>query len=199
MSGGVSQKTKLTCPTFGFFGVLSPLRSTNGVVFPYSPTVQIGHSASYGSYDTTHSVYQQQYYINTPNPTYSITGTFSSQTLEDAQYTAAALHFFKSCLKGEFGGNTYDTAGVPPAICKFSTYGAVHAKNIPVIVRSFSYTLTEDAEYVTVPMPVVGDVDIPSICLVTLDLVAQYPPNKVRDEFNLTRFKSGSALNRGFG
>lgn len=195
----VQNKVKLQCPTFGFGGVLSPLRATNGVVFPYSPTVQIGQSASYGTYDTTHSVYQQNYFINTPNPTYSVTGTFTAQTQEDAKYTAAALHFFRSCLKPEFGGNSYATAGVPPAICKFSAYGAIHAKNVPVIVRSFSYTLTEDSEFVNVSMPVVGSTDVPSVVLVTLDLVAQYPPNKVRDEFNLSAFKSGAGLNKGFG
>lgn len=195
----VVNKTKLRCPTFGFDGLLAPLASTQGVVFPYSPTVQLGHSASYGSYDTTHSVYQQQYYINTPNPTYSITGTFTAQTDEDAYYTAAALHFFKACLKGEFGGNSYATAGVPPAICKFTTYGALHAMNVPVVVRGFSYTLTEDAEYIAFQMPNVGTIEIPSVVLVTLDLVTQYPPNKVRDEFNLSDYKSGVGLRKGFG
>lgn len=194
----VTNKTKLTCVGFGYDGLLAPLAKTNGVVFPYSPTVQIGHSASYGTYDTTHSVYQQNYYINTPNPTYSITGTFTSQTNEDAAYTAAALHFFKACLKGEFGGNSYATAGVPPAICRFSTYGALHAHRIPVIVRSFSYTLTEDAEYVSIPSPV-GTVEVPSIVLVTLDLTVQLPPNMVRDRFSLSEYKNGRGLRKGFG
>ena len=53
----VVNKTKLRCPTFGFDGLLAPLASTQGVVFPYSPTVQLGHSARLMDHMIQHTVF----------------------------------------------------------------------------------------------------------------------------------------------
>ena len=69
MSGGVPDlnRVKLTIKSgnpFGLTGILSPLAQDNGVVFPYSPTIQFGFAANYGSFDTTHSLYPTNYFIN---------------------------------------------------------------------------------------------------------------------------------------
>ena len=71
---------------FGFEGqsqfddsILSPLSKDSGVVFPYTPTIMMAHSANYGTYDVAGSIYQQNYYMNTPNPSISITAQFSSK------------------------------------------------------------------------------------------------------------------------
>jgi hypothetical protein len=192
------QKVKLLAPGFGgFTGVLSPLSSAGGVVFPYTPTIQISHSANYGSYDMTHSVYQQNYFINTNNPSISLTGTFTAQTKSEAQYSAAALHFFKSATKPDFGA-TSNNPGVPPGVLMLSAYGALHARNVPVIVKSFSYALPEDSDYLTFDLPVIGRSSIPSIFIVSIELTTQYTPTKVRNGFSLRNYKSGLGLNRGF-
>ena len=81
---------------FNFFGVLRPLLNDKGVIFPYTPTIQFSHNANYGAYDVQGSVYQQNYYMNTSNPTINVTALFSSNTVEEAKHTAAAIHFFKS-------------------------------------------------------------------------------------------------------
>lgn len=199
MVSGVSssQKVRLTCPSFGFSGLLAPLRQTNGVTFPYTPTIQLGHAANYGTYDITHSVYQQQYFINTPNPSISVTATFTAQTTGEAAYSAAALHFFKSATKPEFGGTFSSRAGVPPHVMNFSAYGALHMQNVPVVVKSFTYTLTEESDYVTFNSAV-GEVSLPTIFIVSLDLGVQYPPSTVKRSYSLTSYKSGTGLKRGF-
>ena len=197
MSVSGSQKASLRCPSFGFDGILSPLQSTMGVVFPYSPTIQMSHSASYGSYDTTHSVYQQQYFINTPNPQINVTATFTANTLKEAEYSMAALHFFKSATKPHFG-LTDDNPGVPPAVMRFSCYGSVNARNTPVVVRSVTYTLPEDTDYVQATLPGVGTQSVPSLFIINIDLAVQQTPTRVRNEFNLKDFKSGGILGRGF-
>ena len=200
---GEDQKVKLQVKTvdgwgLGFDGLLEPLREDRGVVFPYTPTIGIGHSANYGSYDTTHSIYQPNYYVNTPNPSIGITATFTANDITEARYTAAALHFFKTCTKAHFGENDTD-AGSPPRSLVFNAYGHLHSKNVPVILTSVNYNLVEDIDYVEVEFN--GEkTSIPTSLLVTLDLRIQMPPRYTKSNFNLKDYASGRSLknNKGF-
>jgi hypothetical protein len=195
MSGGVKGRDKVRLRAgsgFALTGDLSPLRSTGGVVFPYTPTIQVGHAASYGTYDVTHSVYQTNYWVNTRNPSIQITAQFTAQTQEDANYSAAAMHFFKSCTKGEFGRSS-GNPGVPPPVLRLSGYGPLNFANVPVVVASFSYTLPEDLDYVETDYG-----NIPSMYLASLDLLVQHVPVNVRNNFNAAAYRSGSILGKGF-
>ena len=193
MSGGISdnQKAKLTIKSgnpFSLTGKLSPLSQTNGVVFPYTPTIQFGYGASYGSFDTTHSLYPTNYFINNPPPSINLTASFSAQDIQEAEYAAAALHFFRTATKMEFGARSRSTGGTPPPILNFSAYG-MHAKNTPVIIKSFNYTLSEDVDYVQI-----GNDSIPTYFLVSLDLAVQFPPSTIRKTFNINSYANGSML-----
>ena len=137
-------------------GLMKPLTKTGfGIVFPYTPTIMWNYSTNYGSYETTHSVYQQQYWSNTPNPTIQITATFTATTLEESAYTLASLHFLRWATKGDFGSFLTEetrnpTAGSPPPVLIFNAYGAGNAQNIPVVIRGVNYTYGEDVDFVTV-------------------------------------------------
>ena len=225
MSGGVAQDQFVKLVTkpgnpFDFSGMLAPLRSgqgsnNGGIVFPYTPTIQMSHSANYGAFDITHGMYAPNYYVNTPTPQINITALFTSNNLEEAKYTIAAIHFLKTCVKSDFGQQRRATAGTPPPILSFGGYGAVHAKNTPVVVKSVSYTLTEDVDYVMVSEsdiesgPQIEDttilnagadfepgstVTIPTQLLLSIDLGVQLPPSSVRKEFNIKNFASGGSL-----
>lgn len=189
-TGRVSLKTKAGNP-FSMGGVLAPLSRDRGVVFPYTPTIQFGHSASYGSYDITHSMYLPSYYSNTPNPSISITANFTANTNDEAAYTAAALQFFKTCTKMDYGEQRRTTAGTPPPILNLNVYNrnAVHAKASPVVVRSFNYTLPEDVDYVEGSFGVV-----PTMLVMSLELTLQMSPATVRKRFNIDTFAQGRML-----
>lgn len=220
------------------YGLLKPLKKTgNGVYFPFTPTINFTHSASYGSYDITHSIYQQNFYQMSPNPTINLTASFAPQTIDDMAYAVAALNFFKSCTKGDFGaytveGRVNEKAGLPPPVLVLSGYGHLNMNNVPVIVRSVNYTFPEDTDYVMlgfdgdryyeIPFNDVeaeaaqgqfnqgtealqdimelpgGYISLPSMFLLSLDLIVQYPPSKVRNEFDIRAYRSGIALSRGF-
>ena len=177
-------------------GILSPLAQDGGIVFPLTPTIMMSHSANYGTHETTGSISQQNFYMNTPNPNMSVTAMFASNTIEEAKYTAAALHFLKSCMKSDFGIQAGDRAGTPPPILKFSCYGTVHAKNVPVVLRNFTYTLPEDTDYVEVN---IGNelVSVPTLVLVAAELTTQLTPKRIKDDFNIRSFASGTLLKGG--
>lgn len=196
MSGGVrwSQRTTLRTQDASWLtGLLAPLTNTsNGVSFPYTPTINMSHSANYGSYDIPGTPYQPNYYVNTPNPQIDLTATFTAQSIVDAKYTAACMQFFKSSLKGDYGQQTRATSGTPPPVLILSSYGSLHLENTPVILRSYTYTLPEDLDYVTV------DIDgklqtLPTQLLVSLSFTPQYPPSKIRKEFNINSYRAGKA------
>ncbi len=198
MSGGIpsSHKVKLTVNGVSLEGALAPLAKTGGVVFPYSPTIQVSHQANYGTYDVAHSVYQANYWVNTRNPSISLTAQFASQTHDDAEYNAAALHFFKSMTKGEFGRSS-GNPGVPPPVLKFSAFGELNMKNVPVILTGFSYTLPEDIDYVSLTQNGI-DVSVPALFLASIELQVQQRPVNVRNTFNAGQYRDGSLLKRGF-
>ena len=138
MSGGIAsdQKVRLIPKDLSLLqdGLVSPLMSTMGIVFPYTPTIMVGHAAQYGQYDITQGQYQQQFFVNSPNPSISLTATFTSQTTKELEYTIACLTFLKSCTKSDFGEQRRDTAGTPPPVLLFSAYGLSHFKNVPVVL-----------------------------------------------------------------
>lgn len=181
--------------------VLSPLVIDGGkelgVLFPYTPTIQFSHNANYGAYDIQGSVYQQNYYTNTSNPTINVTAMFSSNTVEEAKYTAATIHFLKACTKSDFGLQRQITAGTPPPILKFSAYGFIHASHVPVVMRNFNYTLVEDSDYVDVDIGNGESVTVPTLLLASIDLVPQLPPKKVKEQFDIARYANGGLLRGG--
>ena len=181
---GVTNKASLVMKQKGKpffqFGIQQPLAKEGGIIFPLTPTIQMSHNANYGTYDVAGSIAQQNYYMNTPNPSMSVTAMFASNTLEEAKYTLAALQFLKTCTKSDFGSQRITTAGTPPPILKFSCYGTVHAKNVPVVLRSFTYTLPEDTDYVEVDIG--GEMhSVPTLVLVSVELVPQQVPKRIKD------------------
>ena len=195
MSGGLSQRERVSLRIksgnpFSLGGKLAPLSRDRGVIFPYTPTIQMGHTANYGSYDITHSAYTPNYFVNTPNPSISITANFTANDNEEAAYTAAAIQFFKTCTKMDYGEQRRTTAGTPPPILTLSIYGnQLHANQTPVVIRSFNYTLPEDVDYVSGNFGVV-----PTMMVVSLELSVQFSPGTVRKSFNISRFANGNLL-----
>ena len=177
-------------------GILKELANINGIIFAYTPAMmQAAFSANYGTYDTTHSVYQQQYYVNTPNPTISMQAYFVSNTIEEAKYNIACLHFLKTMTKMDFG-STAGLAGTPPPILHFSAYGEYNYKNVPVVVSGVDYTFADDADLVTVDVDG-SPISIPTSFAVSITMMMQQNPEKVSREFSFANYASGAALKNG--
>ena len=177
-------------------GILQELSDVNGIIFTYTPAMmQAAFSANYGTYDTTHSVYQQQYYVNTPNPTISMQAYFVSNTIKEAKYNIACLHFLKTMTKMDFG-STAGLAGTPPPILHFSAYGEYNYKNVPVVVSGVDYTFADDADLVTVDVDG-SPISIPTSFAVSITMMMQQNPEKVSREFSFANYASGAALKNG--
>ena len=128
-------------------GILKPLAASNGVVFPYMPTIQTTYNAEYDSVALTHSNYRGQFYKSSYVGDVSITGTFTAQDTAEANYLLAVIHFFRSVTK-MFYGALDPLRGAPPPLVYLIGLGQYQFNNQPCVVKTFNYSMPNDCDYI---------------------------------------------------
>lgn len=136
-----------TDPTYSSSPVLSPLREAGGLIFPYTPSINITASASYEETPLTHQNYAAISYQNSRLDSIQITAPFFVEDAVQAQYWLAAVHYFRSVTK-MYTGDVGETSGNPPPVVLLNGYGDYVFKNIPVVVKSFTMELPQDVNYI---------------------------------------------------
>ena len=130
----------------GDSGILDPLKSTDGVIFPYTPQVMINYQANYNKTAPTHSNYAQYFYQSSEISDIQITGTFTAQSTKEADYLLAAIHFFKSATKMRYGQD--QDKGTPPPLVFLDGFGENQFNDHPCVIQQFNYILPQDVDYV---------------------------------------------------
>lgn len=134
--------------------LMKPLLNTNGVIFPYTPTVNISHLATYNSTPLTHSNYAMQFYQGSEVSDITISGEFTVQDASEGRYLLAAIYFFRAATKMFFGADkaTGQGAGNPPPMVYLNGYGAHYFPNVPCVITSFNHSLPNEVDYIEVPL-----------------------------------------------
>jgi len=132
-------------------GLLEPLKNTNGVVFPYTPSINTNYKANYNTYDLTHSNYRGYFYQNSYTDAVSLNATFTAQSTSDAAYVLAVIHFFRSVTKMFYGQDAQ--RGSPPPLVFLSGLGDYQFNNHPCLVTNFNYVLPADVDYISSGSP----------------------------------------------
>ena len=136
---------------YGFLN--SALCKSCGLIFPYTPDIDIQHSVNYDRTEITHSNLAYSHYKNTPPPTINVSATFTADTRENALHMLSAIWFLRAVTKCDFGERAYvdknrnAIPGMPPPILYLNGYNSI-MDNIPVVVTGFSYKLPKDKHYV---------------------------------------------------
>lgn len=128
--------------------LLAPLKGTNGVIFPYTPSVQVGYSAAYGNYRPSGSNYSYPYYDSSAIDSISITGDFTAQDNYEANYLLAVIHFFRSVTKMFYALDSNPKAGTPPPVLFLTGFGQFMFNNHPLVITNFTYTTPTDVDYI---------------------------------------------------
>ena len=126
--------------------ILNPLKSSNGVIFPYTPSIATSYKANYNPTDLTHSNYRGYFYQNSYTDNVTITAAFTAQDTEEANYLLAVIHFFRSVTKMFYGQS--QNLGSPPPMCFLTGLGDYQFNKHPVLVTSFNYNLPADVDYI---------------------------------------------------
>lgn len=127
-------------------GILKPLAVTQGVVFPYTPSIETNYTAKYDPYDLTHSNYKGYFYRSSSVGEIQIKGTFTAQDTKEAEYLLAVIHFFRSVTKMFYGQDPQ--RGAPPPLVFLTGLGQYQFNNHPCVVSSFNYSLPTDVDYI---------------------------------------------------
>jgi hypothetical protein len=195
--------------------LLGPLNKTNGsMIFPYTPTIILSHSANYNSLNPVHTNYPFQVYENSQADDITITGEFVVENAEEGQYWIACIHFLRSITKMFYGDG--EDAGSPPMTVRLSGYGDYVFNNVPCVVTNFTVDLPSDVDYIAVPIQGVPGTDaqseIPEVAAqagkgttwaptqsqISVTLRPTYSRRRV-SEFNLNDFVNGKYVNGGQG
>lgn len=133
-------------PTILQSDILFPLKVTNGVIFPYTPSISTNYSAQYNPVPLTHSNMTNYFYQGSSVGAMQITGTFTAQDTAEADYLLAVIHFLKSATKMFYGQDAL--AGAPPPLLYLSGFGLNQYNNHPVLLQTFTYSSPTDVDYV---------------------------------------------------
>lgn len=172
--------------------IMLPLLNTDGVIFPYVPTLQIQQSAKYNSTDLTHSNYTNYFYQSSQVQAIQIAGEFSAQTSSEADYVLATIHFFRSATK-MFFGNSGEFQGSPPPIVYLDGYGKHYLPHVPCLVTNFTHAMPPEVDYIAAS----NGQRIPTLSTINVSLQPVYS-RKRQLEFNFEQFAAGQQLDKGF-
>ena len=168
------------------------LKNTNGVVFPYTPTISITHKANYtASEGIVHSNFPFQSYKNSQVEDITIQADFTVQNNQEGLYWLAVMNFFRSATKMFYGAST--PQGYPPVVCTLSGYGNMILPDVPVIIKSFQTDFKDSVQYIEV-----GSFDgttqfVPTVSTVTVTVSPIYNRELTR-KFDLNTFAQGGLL-----
>jgi hypothetical protein len=191
-------RVKINCPIIGESPIMQPLVDTNGMVFPYLPSIMMSHSANYQKIDTAHTNYPFYAYQNSEINEITITGTFTVQTQDEAAYWLAMMHFLRTVTKMYFGQGP--NLGNPPPICTLNGYGDFVYNNVPIIVKNFTIEMPDNVDYIsanlgTAPSSLGGTnlSYVPVKSTVTVIVQPIYSREKIKT-FNLDAFAKGQLV-----
>jgi hypothetical protein len=193
--------------------LLSPLRGTYGMVWPYQPSVSYSQEVSYTDVPMTHTNQEFYAYTRTNAVKLTVEGEFTVQNQEEGRYVLACLHYLRTVTKMYFGQGA--NLGTPPPVLLFDAFGKYMFNKLPVIVTNFTANMPKDVDYVPVDLKKLGAstlpnlsqigqqgntadgfVWLPALFTISVSLTVQNTPATLR-KFELDKFRSGSLLKNG--
>ena len=192
--------------------LLYPLNQTAGVVFPYTPQIDIVHRANYGEQRLTHNNYNAYFYEGSAVQQINITAEFTVQNIEEGQYYMACVNFFRACTKMFYGNS--NLAGTPPPMVFLDGYGATQLPHVPCIVTEFTQQMPADVDYIKVPVgaslnAISGNpiqtsnfaipTRVPTSSSLRVNLQPVYSRNNISRNFTLERYAAGGLIQSGNG
>jgi hypothetical protein len=127
-------------------GILQPLAITDGVVFPYTPKIDLSYRAMYDMASLTHANYNNYFYKGSMLDPVNLTATFTAQDTAEANYMLAVIHFFRSVTKMFYGQDPQ--RGAPPPLVFFTGLGEYQFSEHPCVIHQFNYSLPADVDYI---------------------------------------------------
>ena len=176
--------------------ILEPLAQTNGLVWLFKPTVSVTNSVDYETMNLTHAIQEIHSFSSNKAQTINVSGLFVINTIDDALYAMAAIHFLRTASKMSFGtAGTSETTGLPagvpvgspPPVLLLSGYGPGMFNELPVIITGCPLELPIDVNYVEIPYGPAQGTKLPVSFTLSVSLTVQQSPQNMRS-FSLDKY-----------
>jgi len=171
-------------------GINTPTRLN----FPFTPTISIISSANYQEYQLTHANFQQRAFDSHANMELNIAAPMIVRSTEEANYVYNAALWIRGMMKMQWLRD--EDPGMPPPILRFYAHGIY--KNVPCVVRDFTWNLDSDIDYVEIPSGINEGMRVPVQNMFVMTIATTYSPQDVREKFSVKDYLSGSLRNEGY-
>lgn len=138
-------RVKIRVPRNYLTTVLGSLGNLQGIIFPYTPSINYEMSAQYGDLKPLHSNFPINFYQRSTVSDINITGKFTVESQEDSKIYIATQRLLIALTRMKFGLDS--DAGAPPPVCRLDAYGDTFLKNVPVAITAFRIEYTDDVDY----------------------------------------------------
>lgn len=193
--GGKDHRVRLKVPTSYLIGQAAGPNSTlvksQGIIFPYTPSIAQEYIASYNSVPITHSIYAQYFYKNSSVGAISLSAKFTVQNEYEAEVFFSVVHLLRALTKMRYGDD--DNAGSPPPVCRLFAYGDAIMNNVPVAISSFKLELPDNVDYFTTK----SQSSAPTLSTIVLTLTPIYSRNEMQ-KFTVTDWLSNNLRSKGY-
>ena len=178
--------------------LLRPLVETDGIVWPYTPNINVSFSAAYTGNQTIHNNYQSQSYGQSTVEQITCVGQFTANTPREAAYVLSVLHFLKSATKSFFGQDT--NRGTPPPVLRFSAHGPYMFNSVPVVIANTSQDFEGSIDYINADIASGGGgIDsttrVPSLISVNVTLLPVVS-RSAQTRFSLAEYARGELIGK---
>jgi hypothetical protein len=180
--GKKDQRFRLRVPSFYLQGPCtgpkSVLVQNGGIVFPYTPTISISHSASYDGKNLLHSNYTQYFYKSSSVSEITLTAKFTAQNEYEAEIILAVQHLGRALTKMQYGLDK--NRGAPPPVCELFGYGMYGFDRLPVGVTKFEMSYPTDVDYIVLRKSEnFGSTSVPVITDISMSFVILYSKQEI--------------------
>lgn len=179
-------------------GLLNPLLATDGVVWPYTPTINTAYTASYATNNLAHTNYTQVAYNYSSIDNITVVGQFTANTPSEAAYMLAVINFFRAASKMFYGQD--QLRGTPPPVLRFSAYGPNMFNSVPVVISTFSQDFEGGVDYIEASsIQYAGDEEfvdqtlVPTLMTINVTLLPVVTRRRTT-EFSLQRYARGELI-----
>ena len=171
------------------------------IIWPFTPQVSINYTANYESIQTQQTNVATPAYTHSNVSDISVSGEFVANTLGDANYLYACIHFLKSATRSFNASDKQSKAGDPPVVLAFSYLGSGGFNNMPVVITAFNMSYPKEVDYVACNIDSINSM-VPAECTISVTLMPAFSRIHLSgrspvDSYSTEKFVSGSLIERG--
>jgi len=143
------------------------------IIWPFTPQVGINYTANYDSIQTQQTNIATPAYTHSNVSDISVSGEFVANTLGDANYLYACIHFLKSATRSFNASDKLTKIGDPPVVLAFNYLGSGGFNNMPVVISAFNMSYPKEVDYVACSIGSINSM-VPAECTISVTLMPAF-------------------------